>query len=88
METKVTDGDRKAEVAEAPIFIVDSILAADLKEIVNLNKDVECEDGLKKQINDFDDNALIKFTKELGSIKITNAELIDTFLNKEFPTTR
>ena len=65
METKVTDGDRKAEVAEAPIFIVDS-----------------------KQINDFDDNALIKFTKELGSIKITNAELIDTFLNKEFPTTR
>jgi hypothetical protein len=40
------------------VKIVDSILACDLKELVNLNSDVECSSEDKQKINNYEDDKL------------------------------
>lgn len=59
-----------------PVKVVDSILAADLKDLINLNPDVVCSKEIKDKINNYDDNKLLKYTKELGSITIIAVEEI------------
>lgn len=63
--------------ASTPVEVVDSILAGDLKDLIALNSDVVCNDDLKNKINSYADNdKLLQYKKELGSIKITAVDEI------------
>lgn len=58
-------------------IIIDSILAADLQDRINLNPDYEFESPeLKEKIFSFAGDELIRYKTELGSIKILAADPI------------
>ena len=52
-------------------------LAEDVQNLIKFNKDVEIDAKLKEDIESFDSCELIKLTKEIGSLKIKGAEIVD-----------
>lgn len=60
-------------------------LAGDIKSLVILNPDVKINENLKSRLNTYDDYDLVKITKEFGSFKITNLELVtEELIKKDF----
>ena len=70
-------------MVNAPIFI-EVELASDVKKLIKINQDVQIEESLKNEIINYDDDDLLKVTKEFGSLKIKAVEPItDALLSKE-----
>ena len=52
-------------------------LADDIKKLVKFNEDVDIIQSLKDKLDKFDDDDMVKITKEIGSLKITDLELVN-----------
>lgn len=65
--------------------VVDSMLAGDLKDLLNTNRDIKCSDSFKQMIFEIKDNdTLLKVTKKFGSIEIVDVQIItDELLIKD-----
>lgn len=60
------------------VKFVDIDLAEDVKGFVLCNNDVTCNNELKEKILDYDNDDLLKVTKEIGSFtKILSVELVN-----------
>ncbi len=57
--------------------IIDVDLAEDIKNLVKLNSEVEVIAAVKQKIEEFNNDDLVKVTKEIGSLKIIDVELLD-----------
>lgn len=63
------------------VKFVDIDLAEDVKGFVLCNSDVTCDEEMKAKILAFDNDDLLKVTKEMGSFtKILKVELVDEAL--------
>jgi len=51
-------------------------LVEDVKELVGSNLDVKISDELKNKLDGFGSDELVEIKKEIGSLKITNIELV------------
>ena len=58
-------------------------LAEDLKDLIKFNPDVKASDDIKEKIKKFDDDNLIKVTKECGSLIIKDVEHVTEELLKK-----
>jgi hypothetical protein len=57
--------------------VVDSMLAGDLKDLINTNPDIKCSEAFKELIfNIKDDETLLKVTTQFGSIEIIDVKII------------
>lgn len=67
------------------VKFVDIDLAEDVKGFILCNSDVTCDKRMKDKILAFDNDDLLKVTKEIGSFtKILDVELVDeALLTKE-----
>jgi hypothetical protein len=64
--------------------IIDVDLALDVKNLVNINKEVKISEELNKKLQCYDDFDLLKVTKLLGSLEIGDIEIVDEeLLQKE-----
>lgn len=65
-----------------PIISVE--LAGDVKELVAKNPDVKIDEPLNDKLIGFDNDVLVKVTKEFGSLKISGIdEITEELLEKE-----
>ena len=64
--------------------IIDVSLGEEVKKLLKFNSDLKVTPELKEKIYSFPNDELIKVTKEIGSLKITDAELVtEELLQKE-----
>lgn len=57
--------------------IIDIDSAKEVKQLIEINDDIEIAPELEKQVNAFDDDDLLKVTKTIGSFtKILAVELV------------
>ena len=66
---------------DEPIISIE--LVEDMKDLVKFNEDVQIEKSVEEKLNSLGNDDLIKVTKELGSLKIKDIELVNEELLKK-----